>query len=83
MIRNEQIAFFRTFGFLFLPQLFSYDEMCGFSERFDELLDKERDGAPFPGQTRQSLYMVNFRVLLLTDSTACRTFQTARIETGQ
>lgn len=58
MISKEQIAFFQTFGFLFLPKLFSSDEMCGFSERFDELLGKERDGEPFPGQTRQSLYRI-------------------------
>jgi hypothetical protein len=56
MISVEQIAFFQTFGYLYLPQLFSPDEMAVISERFDHWLDKERDGAPFPGETRQSLY---------------------------
>ena len=56
MISEEQIAYFRVFGFLFLPQTFSQEEMKSVSGRFDELLDGERSGAPFPGESRQSLY---------------------------
>ena len=49
MITEEQIAYFQTFGFLVLRQAFQPDEMNAISQKFDELLNKERDGQPFPG----------------------------------
>ena len=56
MISDDQITFFQTFGFLFLPKLFDSEEMKAVSGRFDHWLDSERDGAPFHGESRQSLY---------------------------
>lgn len=56
MITDDQKSFFQTFGYLFLPGLFSEEEMAVISERFDHWLDGDRDGTPFPGETRQSLY---------------------------
>ena len=56
VITEEQIAYFQTFGFLVLRQAFQPDEMDAITQKFDELLDKERGGQPFPGESRQSLY---------------------------
>ena len=67
MITKEQIAHFQTFGFLVLRQAFSPDEMDAISQKFDELLDKDRDGQPFPGESRQALYGIAEMDPLLTD----------------
>ena len=67
MITEEQIAYFQTFGFLVLRQAFQPDEMDAICQKFDELLDKERDGQPFPGVSRQSLYGIAESTPLLTD----------------
>ena len=67
MITQEQIAYFRTFGFLVLRQAFQPDEMDAICQKFDELLDKERAGQPFPGESRQSLYGIAESTPLLTD----------------
>ena len=67
MITEEQIAYFQTFGFLVLRQAFQPDEMDAISQKFDELLDKERGGQPFPGESRQSLYGIAEITPLLTD----------------
>lgn len=58
MITQDQKSFFHTFGYLFLPRLFNEEEMAVISERFDHWLDAERDDAPFPGESRQSLYSI-------------------------
>jgi hypothetical protein len=58
MITDDQIAFFKAFGFLFLPGLLKPDEMDAVGEHFDHWLEAEREGAPFPGETRQSLYAI-------------------------
>ena len=50
MITEEQITYFQTFGFLVLKQAFQPDEMDAISQKFDELLDKERDGQPPSGR---------------------------------
>ena len=67
MITEEQVAYFQTFGFLVLRQAFQPDEMDAISKKFDELLDNERDGQPFPGESRQSLYGIAEITPLLTD----------------
>ena len=56
MITAEQLAHFETFGYLALRQAFSQEEMEAISEDFDRLLDEERQGKPFPAESRQSLY---------------------------
>jgi ectoine hydroxylase-related dioxygenase (phytanoyl-CoA dioxygenase family) len=66
MITAEQLAYFETFGYLVLRQAFSREEAGAISEEFDRLLDEERQGAPFPGETRQSLYGIAERSALLT-----------------
>ena len=66
MITAEQLSYFETFGYLVLPQAFSAEEMAAISEEFDRLVDGERQGAPFPGKTRQSLYGITERSALLT-----------------
>ena len=55
-ITDGQIAYFQTFGFLVLRQVFDQEEMAAFSTRFDEMLAEDRGGIPFPGESRQSLY---------------------------
>ncbi len=70
MISDDQIAFFRTFGYLFRPRLFDSDEMEAISERYDHWLDAERDGAPFPGASRQSLYGIAELEPLITELVA-------------
>lgn len=80
VITSEQVAFFGTFGFLFVPQAFSASEMRTFSERFDERLAGEREGVPFPGETRQSLYGIaetdSIFTELVADDRICQTVET-------
>ncbi|MCZ6680674.1 MAG: phytanoyl-CoA dioxygenase family protein [Candidatus Poribacteria bacterium] len=66
MITEEQIAYFQTFGFLVLRQAFGPDEMNAIGQKFDDLLDKDRGGQPFPGVSRQALYGIAENVPLLT-----------------
>ena len=56
MVTAEQLAHFETFGFLALRQAFNQEEIGAISEEFDRLLDQDRQGQPFPGESRQSLY---------------------------
>ena len=67
MVTAEQLAHFETFGFLALRKAFSREEVMAISEEFDRLLDEDREGEPFPGETRQSLYGIAERSELLTD----------------
>ena len=69
-ISQEHITFFQTFGFLLLKQAFSAEEMAAFSARYDEMLDGERGGAPFPGKSRQSLYGIAEKEPLFTEMVA-------------
>ena len=57
-ITSEQKAFYDAFGFLVVRQLFSAAEMEELSRTFDAMLTAERQGAPFPGTKRQSLYAI-------------------------
>ncbi len=56
MTNEEKRAFFQTFGFLLERRLFGPEEMAAISHEFDERLSRERQGQPFAGQSRQSLY---------------------------
>ena len=70
MITDEQIAFFQAFGFLVLPQAFSPHEMDAIVQEFDRLLTSERQGQPFAGEKRQSLYGITESSPLLTEMVA-------------
>jgi ectoine hydroxylase-related dioxygenase (phytanoyl-CoA dioxygenase family) len=65
-ITAEQVTFFHTFGYLPLRQAFSTEEMAAISEEFDALLAQEREGEPFPGERRQTLYALAEKSPLLT-----------------
>ena len=67
MITDQQVEFFRAFGFLALRGAFSPEEMDAIGRTFDDLLEKDRDGRPFPGEIRQSLYGIAEHHPLLTD----------------
>ena len=66
MITADQLAHFETFGYLALRQAFSQEEMEAIGEEFDRLLDEERQGKPFPAESRQSLYGIAEKSALLT-----------------
>lgn len=66
MIPAEQAAFFQTFGFLALRQAFRPEEMESIGRAFDDLLDRDRQGRPFPGERRQALYGIAEKSPLLT-----------------
>lgn len=65
-ITSEQKAFYDAFGFLVVRQLFSAAEMEELSRTFDAMLTAERQGAPFPGTKRQSLYAIAEKSELIT-----------------
>ena len=65
-VTTEQKAFYNAFGFLIIRQLFSAREMNRISSTFDEMLTADRDGEPFPGIKRQSLYTIAEKSELLT-----------------
>ncbi len=70
MITNEQIDFFHAFGFLVLPQAFSPEETDAIIQEFDRLMTSERQGQPFAGEKRQSLYGIAESSPLLTKMVA-------------
>jgi ectoine hydroxylase-related dioxygenase (phytanoyl-CoA dioxygenase family) len=55
VLTDEQVAYFQTFGFIALPQLFSPDEMTEIEREFEEVLEEERQGQPFGGEKRQAV----------------------------
>ncbi len=54
MLTSEQQAYFETFGFVMLRQLFSPTEMTAISVQFDQILRDERGDQPFEGERRQN-----------------------------
>ena len=65
-ITSEQKAFYNAFGFLVVRQFFSVDEMARISSTFDAMLAADRNGIPFPGTERQSLYAIAEKSELIT-----------------
>ena len=51
-ITAEQVTYYETFGFLLVKQAFNPDEMAAVRREFDDLLNQERQGQPFPGLKR-------------------------------
>ena len=70
MITDEQIAFFRAFGYLVLRQAFDRQETDAIVREFDRLMTSDRQGQPFGGEKRQSLYGIAELSPLLTDMVA-------------
>ncbi len=66
MITQEQIAHYHNFGFLALRQAFGPDEIAEISRTYDELIEQDRQGQPFPGEKRQGLYGIAEKHPLLT-----------------
>ena len=52
---EQQLAFFRTFGFVVLRNVFSSGEMDSIREEFDEVLEDDRAGESFAGQETQTI----------------------------
>ena len=55
MLTEEQVAHFRTFGFVVQRQLFSPEEMEAISSDFDEVMGEAHKGEPFTGQKTHSV----------------------------
>ena len=66
MITSQQAAYYQAFGFLVLRRAFGPDRIEAIGRTFDRLLDSERGGRPFPGESRQSLYGIAEQEPLLT-----------------
>ena len=54
MLADGQVAHFKSFGFLFLPNLFSGDEMARITTAADDLWSTLRNGAPLDPDAGQS-----------------------------
>ena len=62
MLTKEQVAHFRTFGFVVQRDLFSPEEMKSMERDFDEVMAEERNGEAFTGETSQTvLWFVEHR----------------------
>jgi ectoine hydroxylase-related dioxygenase (phytanoyl-CoA dioxygenase family) len=55
MLTDQQRLHFQTFGFIVQKQIFTPAEMEVISQRFDEVLDQDRQGKEFPGEKRQGV----------------------------
>ena len=55
MLSQEQVAFFQTFGYLALRQVYTTAEIAEIRQETDRLLCENRDGRPFPAEERQCL----------------------------
>lgn len=52
MLAEQELAHFRTFGFIVLRRAFAPDEMTRISLQFDRVMNQDRRGQPFSGETR-------------------------------
>ena len=55
MLTDQQVAHFRTFGFVVLRNLLSPEEMAGISRDFDDVMAEDRKGEPFTGEKSQTV----------------------------
>ena len=58
MLTAEQESYFDTFGFFFMRQCFSLEEMGEITHEFDKVLTEERGGEPFTGEEQGSTTIV-------------------------
>jgi len=56
MLTSEQILHFETFGFLVVKKVFSNDEMKNITTVFEKGMSDDRNGRPFDGEERQSIF---------------------------
>ena len=62
MLTDQQLAHWRTFGFLVLREVFSLEEMDEIRAAFDAVMEEERQGHPFDGKESQTvLWFVEHR----------------------
>ena len=62
MLTDQQVAHWRTFGFLVLREVFSLEEMDEIRDVFDAVMEEERQGHPFDGKESQTvLWFVEHR----------------------
>ena len=65
MLTAAQISHFETFGFIVTRQAFSPDEVADITRDFVDILEEDRQGQPFAGETRHAvLAFVEKRPLL-------------------
>ena len=55
MLTSQQVAHFKTFGFLIIRGLFSPDEMAMIKHESDEIFEEERGGTPFLGENWEAV----------------------------
>ena len=55
MLTDGQIAHFDAFGFLFLQQLLTPEEVATMKRESTEIFDDDRGDTPFDGQKRQAV----------------------------
>ncbi len=56
MLTSEQILHFETFGFLVVKKVFTKDEMEDITIVFENGMSDDRNGRPFDGKERQSIF---------------------------
>ena len=56
MLTSEQILHFETFGFLVVKKVFYNDEMKNITTVFEKGMSDDRNGRPFDGEERQSIF---------------------------
>ena len=66
MLTAEQESYFDTFGFLFMRQYFSPEEMGEITHEFDEVLATERGGKPFTGGEQSTTTIVEHNSFFYT-----------------
>jgi ectoine hydroxylase-related dioxygenase (phytanoyl-CoA dioxygenase family) len=64
MLTPQQIAHYKTFGFLFISQAFSADEMEAITREAEAVWEEDREGQPVPEKGQHLTYFVEQRPAL-------------------
>jgi len=54
-LTSQQVSFFKTFGYVVLPKLFTQSEVSDITVDFEKVLDNDRKGEKFRGDKRQAV----------------------------
>jgi len=54
-LTSQQVSFFKTFGYVVLPKLFTQSEVSDITVDFEKVLDNDRRGEKFRGDKRQAV----------------------------
>ena len=54
-LTSQQVSFFKTFGYVVLPRLFTQSEVSDITVDFEKVLDNDRKGEKFRGDKRQAV----------------------------